>query len=176
MKKEKSANTNYVDHISKENDNNIRVYIEDGEIDHIVISDPTEKIGFGLVIGYKDLSNALELANEKIGITKVEFESEFDRLVYLVEQWAKEKGILEHGTPEKQALKTLEECGELLVAIGKNDREEIADSIADSIVTLIIQAKMQNLDLIECLQSAYDIISKRQGKMVNGQFLKNSAE
>ena len=90
-----------------------------------------------------------------------------------VEMWAKEKGILDNATPIKQALKTQEEVTELLNAIVDNDRAEIIDAIGDIMVTLIIQAKMQNLDLFECLQSAYNVISKRTGKMVNGQFLKD---
>jgi hypothetical protein len=32
---------------------------------------------------------------------------------------------------------------------------------------------MQNLDLIECVESAYNIISKRNGKMINGTFVKD---
>ena len=90
-----------------------------------------------------------------------------------VEMWAKDKGILDNATPIKQALKTQEEVTELLNAIVDNDRTEIIDAIGDIMVTLIIQAKMQNLDLFECLQSAYNVISKRTGKMVNGQFLKD---
>lgn len=90
-----------------------------------------------------------------------------------VEIWAKDKGILDNATPIKQALKTQEEVTELLNAIVDNDRAEIIDAIGDIMVTLIIQAKMQNLDLFECLQSAYNVISKRTGKMVNGQFLKD---
>ena len=90
-----------------------------------------------------------------------------------VEMWAKDKGILDNATPIKQALKTQEEVTELLNAIVDNDRAEIIDAIGDIMVTLIIQAKMQNLNLFECLQSAYNVISKRTGKMVNGQFLKD---
>ena len=90
-----------------------------------------------------------------------------------VEMWAKDKGILDNATPIKQALKTQEEVTELLNAIVDNDRAEIIDAIGDIMVTLIIQAKMQNLDLFECLQSAYNVINKRTGKMVNGQFLKD---
>jgi hypothetical protein len=41
-------------------------------------------------------------------------------------------------------------------------------------VTIIIQAKMQGLTIEECLQSAYDVISKRTGKMMNGQFIKDN--
>ena len=94
-------------------------------------------------------------------------------LKHEVEMWAKDKGILDNATPIKQALKTQEEVTELLNAIVDNDRAEIIDAIGDIMVTLIIQAKMQNLDLFECLQSAYNVISKRTGKMVNGQFLKD---
>jgi hypothetical protein len=33
---------------------------------------------------------------------------------------------------------------------------------------------MQGMDLEECLQGAYDVISKRTGKMINGQFIKDN--
>lgn len=90
-----------------------------------------------------------------------------------VSQWAIAKEIFTKATPYKQASKTLEECGELLHAIGQDNREEIKDAIGDIIVTLIIQAEMQGLTIKECLQSAYDVIKNRTGKMVNGQFVKD---
>ena len=90
-----------------------------------------------------------------------------------VESWAEEKGILEKATPMAQALKTLEETTELCTAINSDDREEIIDAMGDIMVTLIIQAKMQNVSLEYCLKSAYNVISKRTGKMVNGQFVKD---
>ena len=93
-----------------------------------------------------------------------------------VETWAEEKGILSKATPMAQAFKTLEECTELGIAVNNNDREEIIDAIGDIMVTRIIQAKMQNLKLEECLESAYNVIAKRTGKMVNGQFVKDSEE
>jgi hypothetical protein len=40
-------------------------------------------------------------------------------------------------------------------------------------VTLIILAEMKKVTLEECLNGAYDIISKRTGKMINGQFVKD---
>ena len=97
----------------------------------------------------------------------------YDELEALVIQWADEKGILEKGTPGKQAMKTLEECGELIHAVASDNREEITDSLGDVLVTIIIQAKMQNLSLVECLHSAYLVISQRTGVMKNGQFVKN---
>jgi NTP pyrophosphatase (non-canonical NTP hydrolase) len=54
-----------------------------------------------------------------------------------------------------------------------NTREEIIDSLGDILVTIIIQAEMQGLKLEDCLESAYNVISKRTGSMINGQFVKN---
>jgi len=91
----------------------------------------------------------------------------------LVEEWADEKGILSKATKEAQALKTLEECNELIEAIDKNNKEEVIDALGDILVTIIIQAKMQDVKLIDCLSSAYNIISKRTGSMIDGQFVKD---
>lgn len=96
-----------------------------------------------------------------------------DLLIENVRLWASAKGILTNGTVEKQALKTLEECGELVLAVGQNNKDEIIDSIGDILVTLIIQCEMQDLRLEDCLESAYNVISKRTGKMVNGTFIKD---
>ena len=91
-----------------------------------------------------------------------------------IEVWAEEKGILAQATPIKQAMKTQEELTELCNAILNDDKEEIKDAIGDIVVTLIIQAKMQGLTIEECLNAAYDVISKRTGQMVNGQFVKDN--
>ncbi|NQY42389.1 MAG: nucleotide pyrophosphohydrolase, partial [Legionellales bacterium] len=69
--------------------------------------------------------------------------------------------------------KTLEETTELCVAVNNDDKAEIKDAMGDIMVTLIIQAKMQGMSLEECLESAYNVIAKRTGKMVNGQFVKD---
>ena len=98
----------------------------------------------------------------------------YTKLETLVIDWAKEKGILEKGNPQAQAEKTLEEVQELLDAIAVDDKEEIADALGDILVTIIIQAEMQGMDLKKCLKGAYDIISKRKGKMVDGQFVKET--
>jgi len=93
----------------------------------------------------------------------------------LVEMWGLQKGILGaggFGTPQSQALKTLEEVEELLSAIEQNNREEIIDAIGDIVVTLIMQCHLQGVTLTECLASAYNVISKRKGQMIDGQFVK----
>jgi NTP pyrophosphatase (non-canonical NTP hydrolase) len=97
----------------------------------------------------------------------------YNELEALVIAWAAQKGILENGTPRAQAMKTWEETDELIQAIENNDRAEVIDALGDILVTIIIQAEMQGLKLTECLESAYNVISKRTGKMVNGQFMKD---
>jgi NTP pyrophosphatase (non-canonical NTP hydrolase) len=96
----------------------------------------------------------------------------FETLEKLVLDWAKDKDILLNGTKIKQALKTNEESLELINAVVDNNMEEIEDALGDILVTIIIQAKMQNLDLLDCLESAYNVIKNRKGKTVNGTFIK----
>lgn len=99
---------------------------------------------------------------------------DYNQLEALVIEWAGNKGILEKATTIAQAFKTKEECNELIDAINDSDRDEIADALGDILVTIIIQAKMQNMSLIECLEGAYNIIAKRTGKMIDGQFIKDA--
>lgn len=96
-----------------------------------------------------------------------------------VENWAEEKGILDHSNPLKQALKTQEELSELMEAIideqgGENRTDEIEDAIGDIMVTMIIQARMQRVTIERCLEKAYNVISKRTGRMINGKFEKDA--
>ena len=97
---------------------------------------------------------------------------EYKELEKLVIEWADDRGIFEKGNPNAQCDKTLEEVMELSTALHNNDREETIDALGDILVTIIIQAEMQGLSLEDCLLSAYNVISKRKGKMINGQFVK----
>lgn len=87
--------------------------------------------------------------------------------------WAKDKGILEKSSPLKQHGKTEEEVAELKHALLTNDREELIDSLGDVLVTLIIQAELNGLDIEDCLEVAYNVISKRTGSMIEGIFVKD---
>ena len=98
---------------------------------------------------------------------------DYFELEVAVEEWAHEKGIMSKASPMAQSLKTMEECTELCTAINNKDRDEIIDAMGDIMVTLIIQAKMQNVSLESCLESAYNVISKRTGRMINGTFIKD---
>jgi len=96
-----------------------------------------------------------------------------DELENKVIFWGHEKGILPNGQASKQFSKTLEEVSELCSAIEANDHDEVVDAIGDIVVTLILQAHIWGVTLNTCLGSAYEVIAKRNGKMVNGIFVKD---
>jgi len=114
----------------------------------------------------------------------------YKELEKLVIEWAFNKGIIDKATPRAQADKTEEEVNELIEAVnaqknglesfinskGKlvNTKEEIKDALGDILVTIIIGAELQGLQLEDCLESAYNVISKRTGKMIDGQFVKDN--
>ena len=88
-----------------------------------------------------------------------------------MEQWAIDKG-LDKAEPSKQALKFFEEACEVAAALARDDMDEFKDAVGDTVVTLIILAQQKGYTLQECLQTAYDEIKNRTGKMVDGVFIK----
>ena len=117
----------------------------------------------------KALSSAL---NQIITIHPVHAK---DRTVYdLIRTWANDKGIYTKGDSKTQYLKLMEESGELAEALLKNDRPEIIDAIGDMVVVLTNLAALENLRIEDCVQSAYDVIKNRKGKMENGTFVKDT--
>ena len=83
------------------------------------------------------------------------------------------KGIYAHGDSKTQTLKLMEEAGEVCRAVLKQDTPEIKDGIGDMVVVLTNLAELCELSIEECVESAYDVISKRTGKMKNGTFVKD---
>jgi len=120
----------------------------------------------------------------------------FEELEKLVLDWGEEKGIFANSTPLRQLDKTQEELDETKSALEKLNnfdyqgdlmkdlgvptpseediRAEVKDGIGDMLVTIILLAKMVDMDSVDCLQSAYDVIKKRTGKMVDGLFVKDN--
>jgi predicted transcriptional regulator len=98
---------------------------------------------------------------------------DLNQLEQKVIEWARVKGILDNGTREGQAHKTMEEANELLKAVIDDDEAEIVDAIGDVCVTIIIQARMNGWSLGQCLESAYNVIAARSGKIVDGVFVKD---
>jgi NTP pyrophosphatase (non-canonical NTP hydrolase) len=90
-----------------------------------------------------------------------------------IREWADERGLYDKGDPKTQYIKLMEETGEIGRAILKDDTNEIVDGIGDAVVVLTNLAELIGVPIEECIQSAYDVISKRTGKMVNGTFVKD---
>jgi len=92
----------------------------------------------------------------------------------LIRIWADEKGIYNKGDSKTQYIKLMEEAGELAQAILKNDETEVIDAIGDMVVVLTNLAALRGHKIETCVKSAYNVIKSRQGKMVNGTFVKTT--
>ena len=86
--------------------------------------------------------------------------------------WAEERGIYDKGDVKTQYIKLQEESGELAKAILNEDQEEIIDAIGDIGVVLTNLSYLCGYSIEECLESAYNVIKTRKGKMENGTFIK----
>ena len=91
-----------------------------------------------------------------------------------IRMWADERGLYDKGDPKTQYIKLMEETGEIGRAILKDDTAEIIDGIGDAVVVLTNLAELCGVPIEECIQEAYNVISKRTGKMVNGTFVKDN--
>lgn len=89
----------------------------------------------------------------------------FEQLEERVVAWAAARQIIPNSNPMSQALKTAEEVVELLQALNKKDTKEVIDAYGDVLVTMIIGAELYGVNLIGCLQSAYDEIKDRKGHL-----------
>lgn len=123
-------------------------------------------------------------------------ENNYEELSDLVIKWGVEKGIFDASSPLRQLDKTQEELDETKDALEKlhnldyqlslmedmgvpkeTEEEalaEVKDGIGDMLVTIILLAEMVEMNTVDCLNAAYDVIKKRTGKMVDGQFVKDN--
>lgn len=92
----------------------------------------------------------------------------FESLQHLVLKWSHDRRIIEHSTSTAQLLKAVAEMGELADAQAKNDEAGISDGVGDVLVCLINFCAIRKIDLVACLNSAYDEIKDRKGTMLTG--------
>lgn len=115
----------------------------------------------------------------------------FEDLQKLTLEWADDKDLLHSKNADKQFMKFIEEVFEFktefdyLVRIGEDPSECYSDyeqietqenmklEMGDIFVTLIILCEQIGIDPVKCLSMAYEKISKRTGKTINGQFIKS---
>jgi len=112
---------------------------------------------------------AEEGAFEREGFKKTKNTKVFDD----IRKWGYQKGILQGGDTKTQLIKLYEETGELSEAVLKNNKNDIIDAVGDIIVVLTNFAELQGISIEDCIQSAYNEISNRTGRMINGTFVKD---
>lgn len=112
------------------------------------------------------VTNNLELMEVDVKQAEIDY---FEKIV----EWGKDKGILSKGTVVTQFAKLIEEVTELGEGIEKQSEEEIKDAIGDSVIVLTLLAKLCNMNIEDCIKSAYNEIKGRTGRMENGTFVKD---
>lgn len=95
-----------------------------------------------------------------------------DELVPLVNDWFQDRNLA-FGDGLGQLQKLHEEVYELAEARIVNDFGAEVDAIGDITVVLIGYCLQRGLTLEQCLESAYDEIKNRTGKVVDGVFVKD---
>ena len=90
-----------------------------------------------------------------------------------IRDWAEIRGIYKQGDVKTQYVKLQEEAGELAKSIIDHNHDEFIDAIGDCIVVLTNLAHLGGVKIEDCINSAYDVIAKRKGKMENGTFVKD---
>ena len=102
---------------------------------------------------------------------------EFKELQEKIVKWSTERKIIENSSAETQLFKAFSEMGELADATIKNDIDEQIDAVGDVLVCLINYCEIRGLDMLSCLNSAYNEIKDRKGTLLeNGCFVKEETK
>lgn len=184
-------NKNKIDDLIKAKDyleRLMEVYGEDEEIENDM---PEELVNIKSVLQKLGKSLRHKLEEEDLDLP---IGSDFEGLKGLVLDWADDKDLLHEKNADKQFMKFMEEIFEFRDewtlyndelsfnnGFGEIDEDayiyELADNMEDEMgdifVTLIILCQQLSLDPVACLRRAYEKISKRKGKTINGQFIKS---
>jgi NTP pyrophosphatase (non-canonical NTP hydrolase) len=97
----------------------------------------------------------------------------FEQTELKIIRWAEARKIIPNSTPQTQLLKTVEELGELVGAVLRNNQVGIKDGLGDVMVTLVIAADLLGTNVRECMELAYNEIKDRRGTMMpSGVFVR----
>ena len=93
-------------------------------------------------------------------------------LILQIIDWHHDRNLIEGSTDKDQALKLLQELGELSDSICKG--KDVRDDIGDMLVVMLNIMVRNDLTLKDCLETAWNDIRDRKGKMVDGIFIKEA--
>jgi len=94
------------------------------------------------------------------------------KLISSICQWHYDRNLIDGSDDKSQFVKLVSEVGELADSIAK--QKSVADDIGDIIVVLVNIAERNNLSIEKCLETAWNDIKDRKGKMVDGVFVKDA--
>lgn len=95
-----------------------------------------------------------------------------ETLEVFVKLWAKQVGLTDGSTIEKQAMKLISEVGELFEEILNGNIENARMELGDCFVIMFQIANRLETDSVTCVSMAYDKISNRECRMVNGTLIR----
>ena len=99
----------------------------------------------------------------------------YDAVEMKIIQWSEARKIIPNSTPSTQLLKCMSELGELADATIKNDHDGIIDAVGDVMVCLVNYCALQDINLVTCMESAFNEIKDRKGTLLpNGVFVKEA--
>jgi NTP pyrophosphatase (non-canonical NTP hydrolase) len=91
-------------------------------------------------------------------------------------RWAQDRQIIPRSDALSQSIKSLEELQELISALNRKDFHAAKDAYGDLMVTLIIGCDLAGLDMVQCLEHAWNEIKDRKGYLrSDGVFVKEAA-
>lgn len=131
----------------------------------------------------EDYGDYIDIVLDDLDIGKIDDNGAFENLKKEVLDWAKDKDLIHRKNSEKQFLKFMEEVFEFkseydLVERTEHDKlreiyeERMKLEMGDIFVTLIILCRQLDIEPFSCLEKAYNKISVRTGKTINGTFVK----
>jgi len=90
-------------------------------------------------------------------------------------QWSEARKIIPNSTPQAQLLKAFSEMGELSDAVQKGNMDDIKDAVGDTLVCLVNMCALLDINMVNCMEIAYDQIKHRKGTMLpSGVFVKEA--
>ena len=88
-------------------------------------------------------------------------------------QWAEARLIIPNAKPHTQLMKAVSEMGELCDAELKGNMSMVKDGVGDVLVCLINYCALKDINLVSCIEEAYEQIKDRKGTTLpDGTFVK----
>ena len=170
----KDIDANFLINLKIETSEGTYVLDSEDKIDWIISNVHSSQFGPSTCYVYnKAMAEAGPFTTYDKILTKEKLYSHQDQFE-LIREWAKERGLYDKGDSKTQFLKLMEEAGELAMSLLRSDKVETKDAIGDMVVVLTNLAYLEGFNIEECIEAAYNEISKRTGKMINGTFVKDN--